>query len=217
MIPKILKDIENYLKEYQIQISENIEGEGRGGSLKDEGSIKRALLENKKLNQHILSVEARGMGDMIVLDYDKKTKYVVDIKTSLGNNDNCFTKKGMVYAFTKLSIEKVPGSMNWKEFNNLIEENRADIFGKDYWFLCVDKKDSSNVLLRGAKQINAWTINRNPSNILQINWGKEKDLKPVKRTWDEAYDAIINKVKISLNGHWDSIPEEWKDEKYKKN
>ena len=217
MIPKILKDIKNYLKKYQIQISENIEGEGRGGSLKDEGSIKRALLENKKLNPHILSVKARGMGDMIVLDYDKKTKYVVDIKTSLGNNDNCFTKRGIVYAFTKLSIEKAPASMNWERFNNLIEENKDDIFGKDYWFLCVDKNDSSNVLLRGAKQINTWTININPSNILQINWGREKDLKPAKRTWNEAYDVIINKVKRSLNGFWNNIPEEFKNEKYKKN
>ena len=35
MIPKILEDITNWLKKYQIKISEAVEGEGRGGSLKD--------------------------------------------------------------------------------------------------------------------------------------------------------------------------------------
>lgn len=40
-IPKILEDIAGWLKNYQIQISEAVEREGRGGSLKDEGSIKK--------------------------------------------------------------------------------------------------------------------------------------------------------------------------------
>ena len=39
-IPQILLDIVEYLKEYTINISEDIEGEGRGGSLKDEGTVK---------------------------------------------------------------------------------------------------------------------------------------------------------------------------------
>ena len=28
-------------------------------------------------------------------------------------------------------------------------------------------------MVRGAKQINSWTVNINPSNILQINWKKK--------------------------------------------
>ena len=52
----ILKDIENYLKEYQIEIHENVEGEGRGGSLNDEGTVKKALREDTKLIQHMLDV-----------------------------------------------------------------------------------------------------------------------------------------------------------------
>ena len=83
MNPKILTDIENYLKNYRIEISEDIEGEGRGGSLKDEGTVKAALREDKKLRPHILDVPPRGFGDMVVLDYDMKTKYVVNIKTSI--------------------------------------------------------------------------------------------------------------------------------------
>ena len=53
MIPKVLKDIENYLKNYQIDIHENVEGEGRGGSLNDEGTIKRVLSNSTKFKNHI--------------------------------------------------------------------------------------------------------------------------------------------------------------------
>ena len=42
-VPQILQDIVSFLKEQSIKISDKIEGEGRGGSLKDEGSIKTAL------------------------------------------------------------------------------------------------------------------------------------------------------------------------------
>ena len=84
MIPKVLKDIENYLKNFQIEIAEKIEGEHRVSSLKDEGTVKSALRQNNKLKPHILDVPPRGFGDMVVLDYDMETKYVVNIKTSIG-------------------------------------------------------------------------------------------------------------------------------------
>ena len=211
MIPKILKDIENYLKEYQIEIHENVEGEGRGGSLNDEGTVKKALREDTKLKQHILDVPPRGFGDMVVLDYDMETKYVVNIKTSIGSTDNCFSKIGVVYALTDLEAEDLPKSMNWLKFDELIENNKSDIPEKDYWFLCVDKKDSSNVMVRGAKQITNWTVNINPSNILQVNWKKEKESGPTNRTWEEAYEVLVGGVKKSLNGFISNIPNDWLD------
>ena len=206
MIPKILKDIENYLKEYQIEIHENVEGEGRGGSLNDEGTVKKALREDTKLKQHILDVPPRGFGDMVVLDYDMETKYVVNIKTSIGSTDNCFSKIGVVYALTDLEAEDLPKSMNWLKFDELIENNKSDISEKDYWFLCVDKKDSSNVMVRGAKQITNWTVNINPSNILQVNWKKEKESGPTNRTWEEAYEVLVGGVKKSISGYFSNIP-----------
>ena len=206
MIPKILKDIENYLKEYQIEIHENVEGEGRGGSLNDEGTVKKALREDTKLKQHILDVPPRGFGDMVVLDYDMETKYVVNINTSIGSTDNCFSKIGVVYALTDLEAEDLPKSMNWLKFDELIENNKSDIPEKDYWFLCVDKKDSSNVMVRGAKQITNWTVNINPSNILQVNWKKEKESGPTNRTWEEAYEVLVGGVKKSISGYFSNIP-----------
>ena len=205
MIPKVLKDIENYLKNFQIEIAEKIEGEHRVSSLKDEGTVKSALRQNNKLKPHILDVPPRGFGDMVVLDYDMETKYVVNIKTSIGSTDNCFSKIGVVYALTDLEAEDLPKSMNWLKFDELIENNKSDITGKDYWFLCVDKNDSSNVMIRGAKQITNWTVNINPSNILQVNWKKEKESGPTNRTWEEAYEVLVGGVKNLADSHLEKI------------
>jgi len=208
--PQILKDIVEFLKKYNIEISEAIEGEGRGGSLKDEGSVKK-LLWSSTFKNNILDEKARKFGDMTVIDYDGKTEYVVNIKTSIGGSDNCFSKIGFVYALTDIPAKKLPKSMNFMTMNKLINEHKADIPGKDYYFLCIDKKDSSNVMIRGAKQIQNWVVNINPGNILQVNWKKEKNVEAVHRTWDEAYEVLIGGVIKSLNGFWNNIPPNWKN------
>ena len=198
MIPSILKDIRDWLKNYQIQISDAVEGEGRGGSLKDEGSIKKALWTSP-YKDRIFDEKLRKCGDMTVLDYNG------DIHV-----DNCFSKCGLVYALTDLKADQLPSSMNFMKMNELIKAHKADIPQKDYWFLCINKKNSSEIMVRGAKQINNWVVNINPSNILQVNWKKEKLCDPVERTWDEAYETIIGGAIKSLNGFWNNVPEEWK-------
>lgn len=210
--PKVLMDIQEHLREFNIQISDKVEGEGRGGSLKDEGSIKRALMNHETFQHHIIDEKARKFGDMVVLDYDKKTKYVVNIKTSIGSTDNAFSKAGIVYALTNLPTESIPSAMNFAKMNKLIDNHRANVPGRDYWFLCVDKKDSSNVMVRGAKQIRHWIVNINPSNVLQIDWKKEKKCLPVHRTWEESYDVLVGGAKKSLKGFFDSLPQDWQQQ-----
>ena len=211
--PQVLIDIATYLKEKKIEISEKVEGEGRGGSLKDEGSIKRVLMENVQFKELIIDESARKFGDMVVLDYDKIQRYPVNIKTSIGSTDNCFSKAGIVYAFTDLPDTEIPKQMNFKKMDELIKNHGKNIPNRDYWFLCVDKNDSSNVIIRGAKQINNWVVNINPSNVLQVNWSKEKSMPPKERTYEEAFEVIIGGVKKSLNEFWKNIPEDWKQDK----
>jgi hypothetical protein len=208
MVPKILQDIAEWLKKHNVQISAAVEGEGRGGSLKDEGSIKTALW-NSPYKDRVFDVKVRKCGDMTVLDYNGDT-HVVNIKTSLGGTDNCFSKCGIVYALTDLKADQLPASMNFMKMNELIKAHKADIPQKDYWFLCVNKKNSSEIMVRGAKQINNWVVNINPSNILQVNWKKEKLCPPVERKWDEAYETIIGGAIKSLNSFWNKVPTEWK-------
>ena len=208
-LPTILQDIKLCLEKCCIQISDAVEGEGRGGSLKDEGSVKRALLGDERFRHHIIDEKARKFGDMVVLDYDMQTRHVVNIKTSIGSTDNCFSKAGMVYAFTDIDDCNIPSAMNFKKMNELIETHGKDVPNRDYWFLCIDKNDSSQVIIRGAKQIQNWVINSNPSNILQVNWKKEKMCEPVVRTWQEAYDEIFGKAKTALQRFFDNLPHDW--------
>ena len=212
-MPLILFDIQNYLKEYQIKINGNVEGEGRGGSLKDEGEVKNALMKHEVFQHHVKDVKARQFGDIHVVDYDKQRTHIVNIKTSTGNTDNCFSKIGFVYSLTDLSHTALPSSMNFDKMNKLINNNRPKNYDelKDYWSLCIDKNDSSQVIIRGARQINCWKVNINPSNILQVDWKKEKTLPPAIRTYDEAYAVMMGGVKESLNAFIKNIPSEWKD------
>ena len=208
MIPKILEDVAEIIRKEKIVISEAVEGEGRGGSLKDEGTIIRFLENDPILGEYILSEEARRFGDMTVLDYDGETKYVVNIKTSIGSSDNATSKIGFLYALTDMEPEEMPGNMNWEKFDNLIKSRKADIPTKDYWFLCVDKNNSSNVMIRGAKQINCWTENANPANMLQIRWKKEKELTPIERTYDESYEVLVGGIKRCIAKFFDNLPED---------
>ena len=206
--PQILLDITEHLKNCNINISENVQGEGRVGSSLDEGTIKKILF-NSKFKDYILDEKPRKFGDMVILDYDGVTRHYVNIKTTIGSTDNCFSKAGIVYTFTDLMDSDIPKSMNFKKMNELIKKHGKDIPERDYWFLCVNKKNSSEILIRGAKQINCWKSN--PSNILQIDWKKEKTLPPKLRTYDEAMEVIMGGIKKSLNDLWKKIPDEWKE------
>ena len=209
-LPLILQNIALYLKAQTIKISEKIEGEGRGGSLKDEGTIKRTLLDSP-YKKYIIDVKPRGFGDMLVLDYNETDIHVVNIKTSIGSTDNCFSKRGFVYALTSLTYNEIPKQMNFIEMYDLLIKYKKDIPNKDYWFLCIDKNNSESIMIRGAKQINNWVVNINPSNIAQVNWAKEKKCKPCIRNYEEVYEVLIGGIIKSLNSFWANIPSDWKN------
>lgn len=206
-LPPILKQFQEYLQTKNIQCHENIEGEGRAASLIDEGTIKRTLME--KFPENTIDQPPRALGDILVKD-SEGVIYPVNIKTSIGGTDNAFSRGGFVFALTRLNLDQIPSSMNLIKMKQLIDENRCDNPMKDYWFLCVDKK-SSDVMIRGTKQIKHWKINPNPSNILQINWTKEKQCDPVLRTGEEAYNFLIEGgVKQSLIQFQNNLPNEWR-------
>jgi hypothetical protein len=207
MIPKILTEVVTALKDHKIEISEKVEGEGRGGSLKDEGTIKKYLMDVFGTDV-IMDVTARRAGDILVKDYDG-TIHPVNIKTSLGGTDNATSMVGFLYALTDIPYEELPSSINKNKFVELVDRHRKDISNRDYWYLCVSKTNSGEVMIRGAKQINCWVENANPANLLQINWKKEKTLPLLNQTYDEAYDKIVGGIKrciiksvLNLHSSW---------------
>lgn len=204
-LPVILLKIRLYLLFIRVQCHQNVEGEGRAASLLDEGTIKHHL--KNKFKGRIIDQAPRRLGDILVLDYDNKTNHPVNIKTTLGGTDNCFSKGGFVYAFTYLNIDEIPTQMNYRKMDELINTHRIDNKNKDYWFLCIDK-NTSDVMVRGTKQINNWVVN--PSNVLQVNWKKEKKTKPIKRDFEEAYKVLMQEGVIkSINMFINALPDTW--------
>ena len=210
MTPQILIDIVETLKVEKIKIAEKVEGEGRVASLSDEGTIIRFLQAHPILGKYISSGETRAMGDMLVTDYNGVTIHPVNIKTSIGSSDNATSKGGILYALTNLRLDQIPFAMGWDKFYNLLDSHKADIEGKDYWFLSVDKNDSSNVMIRGAKQISKYVENANPANLLQINWKKEKLAEPVIRTYEESHDTLVNGILRCYIKAINNLPLAWR-------
>jgi len=211
MRPQILIDIENALKKARIEIANDFEGEGRVGSTFDESTVKKFLKAHPIIGKYILDVPARAPGDMLVVDPqwpfgDSEQMYVVNIKTSKGSCSNGMSKQGFVYAFTDMGIEEIPKRLSWSKMDKYLRTRKVDNQAKDYWYLCVDKNDSSNVVIRGAKQICNWVENSNPANMLQIDWKKEWASEPVQRNYAEAYDVIIGGIIRCIQKDYDNMP-----------
>ena len=189
--PQILNDIVEALKKSNLKaVNEN--SEGRVNSKKDEDKIIAWLQKQPKFKDRIKEGVLRSFMDMEVVDYDGST-HAVNIKTSVGSSDNAFSKLGILWALTDLTIEKyqelkISNKISDAKFAELVIKHKKET-ARDYWFLSLDKKDFSHVMVRGVKQITHW--GKNPTNNLQIMWGKEHESKPNTNTFDEVFYNVI--------------------------
>jgi hypothetical protein len=206
--PQILLDVLDYLKTNKLVAEAKVNGEGRMASLKDEETIIEFLKKSKKFSKYIIEVEARKAGDFYLLDYDKVTIHIVNIKTTKGSTDNATCKIGFLWAFTDMELDELPGNITLKIWNNLMKKRKANIPNRDYWYLTFDKRDMSKVFLRGAKQIVNWKYN--PSNFLQIDWKMEWETKEQSYSFDESYSNIMDGMKECIRKKLvNSYPIDW--------
>jgi hypothetical protein len=205
--PKILNDIVTALKTAGLTaVTEDTEG--RVNSKKDEDRIVTWLTAQPKFKNRIRGGLLRGFGDMWAVD-DHDVEHVVNIKTSVGSSDNAFSKLGLLWALTDLTLTqfqemKIANKISDKEFAKLVVKHKANI-DRDYWYLSLDKKDFSNVMVRGVKQINHW--GKNPTNNLQIQWDKEHASDPIDRPFDEVFANIISDGAFKC---WATKADDWK-------
>lgn len=189
--PKILNDIVHALRTSNLQaITEN--NEGRVNSKKDEDQIIVWLKKQDEFKDRIKEGVLRSFSDMIVTD-DDGVEHVVNIKTSVGSSDNAFSKLGILWALTDLTIQdyqklKIANKISDTKFAELVIKHKKET-SRDYWYLSLDKKDFSQVMVRGVKQINHW--GKNPTNNLQIQWDKEHNSVPNTSSFEEIFHNII--------------------------
>lgn len=206
--PKILNDIVQALSKSNLKaVTEDVEG--RVNSKKDENKIIAWLSKQPQFEGRIKdSPTLRGFADMEVID-DDGVAHMVNIKTSLGYNDNAFSKLGLLWSLTDMTIDdfkslKINNKVGDKQFADLVLERKKDT-NRDYWYLSVDKNDFSKVMVRGVKQIVNWLMN--PTNNLQIVWKKEHNCDPGSKPFDEVFEDIITNGVFYC---WEQKANHWK-------
>lgn len=158
--------------------------------LSDDGRINSSLNEKDVLN--ILSeipgykgTKNRCWCDFYIDDIP------INIKITSGDCDNIFNKNALIYTFTHNEIIK--NNMN---FNSLAEylskKNKFERNYKEYYYLVIFKNHVNRILLKSI--IDIQNFKNNPSNILQINWGKEYSKSLTKFNCDQSIDDIKNNI-----------------------
>ena len=126
-------------------------------------------------------------------------------------NDNAQAKKAIYYLLTgDREAERVPEQHS--DFFRMMRENEDPDEDRDYYYLVINKTDTSDIFVANLKGIAV--CNSTPNNMpFQVNWRQNRKL--VERTWEEArqfllgvWAELIKKlVKLRIDGMQQHYPE----------
>lgn len=187
MFPSILSEVVEYLNTLTIQVSESHE-DGRVNSIDDEDTIIDLLIQ-KYGEDNIEKPPARCWWDVKIFGHP------INIKSSKFGSaaDNFSSKAAILYALTSIPEDEVTCS-SWKSFQEKLRYHSSQQEPRDYYILVLNKV-TGVVYLQGLKSLNKLTSNGN--NLpFQIKW--KDNVFPVERTWNEAYDFLIESYKDSV-------------------
>ncbi|MBQ2672464.1 restriction endonuclease [Candidatus Saccharibacteria bacterium] len=195
-----LDEMVNYLSlESLILVASS--NDGRVNSIANEDQIINLL--RKKYPKEIDVPNIRSWYDF---GFRKNNQEIyVNVKVSYLNNgaaDNLSSKIGMGYALT--GIKDMP--IDWDSFNEMLAENLR--YGYDYYFLIVNKNDTSDIFWTSLKRIKE--LRPNGSNLpFQCDWGKNRE--PSGRSEDEATRYILSVYVSSWDKKTNGYPERIKN------
>ena len=189
-IPRILSEIAEFLSTSEVAL-DNSADDGRIDSAMSEKNIIQKISE--KFSVETPSKEKRHWWDFAVVDAG--VFYPVNIKISefVNANDNLNCKLGIYYALTG-RVPDFANEINWGKFFRLLHENMQEN-NKDYYFLVVNKLNTSDVLVQGLKTIQI--LQPNGNNLpFQCCWLKNRQL--TTRSFDEARDFLLSNLAESV-------------------
>lgn len=134
--------------------------------------------------------------------YDFKYNNIYfNIKCSKCSTDNAFNKKALILSLTNnIEINNINTNINFNKFYSILNTNQKNErdYNLEYYYLYIDKIDNT-IIIKSILDIQNFVSN--PSNILQINWKKEKEqilLYNNNKTIEEIRKLIIQKISNSL-------------------
>lgn len=191
-LPLIMYKIKKYLLSQSFKFSNKTE-DGRINSSIDEDEIIKLLIE--KFNEKIKKPKIRMWYDILV--FDSIYNWIpVNIKTTTTlTSDNTGNLTMCVYSYTDefLDIHSDKSYENGKMSNILFNKLKNKKYNrnakKDYYFVVLNKIDSSDIIINSVKGLTFLTPNIN--NLpFQVNWSKNKNFK---------YENINKKIKIFID------------------
>ena len=212
ILEKALDEIVKVLKKSKLKLSKNL-GDKRLNSAKNEDEIIEVILKEikeieyfEKNNLTILSFNAvsdnnRAWFDFAIVSKDiKKHNYFmpINIKVSeLNKADNLNCKLGIFYALTGCRPEDISlnNECNWTHFFKQLKLHIGKNKHKDYYFLVVNKNDTSDIFWTSLKRLNKLTPNGN--NLpFQCKWNNNRTF--IDRNYNEARSFIITNLNKSI-------------------
>ena len=182
-IPPFLELIKRFLANENLTLSQETD-DGRNDSVNDERIIiDKLILKFGEERFHV--PPPRFWYDILIKDLHFGW-IPVNIKSSKCNSaDNCGNLAICVYSFTNEPMDL------WTQYNNGVMStvllNKIQTNGynynikRDYYFLVINKQDTSDIIINSCKGLPNLTSNNN--NLpFQINWGNNREYiwKPIK-------------------------------------
>ena len=193
-LPLIMYKIEKYLKSQLLFKFSTQNEDGRINSCIDEVEVIKLLIDKfgKKIKK---SKKSRMWYDILAFDY-MYGWIPINIKTTTTNtSDNTGNLAMCVYAYTNeildIHMDKTyeNGKMSNLLFNKLKNKEYNTNNKKDYYFIVLNKKDPSDIIVNSIKGLTLLTPNIN--NLpFQVCWNKNREFK---------YENINKKIKLFIH------------------
>ena len=191
-LPLIMYKIQKCLKSQIFQFSTQNE-DGRINSCVDEDKVIKLLIE--KFGNKIKKPRIRMWYDILAFDYIYGW-LPINIKTTTTiTSDNTGNLAMCVYAYTDeiLDIHRdksyESGKMSDILFNKLKNKKYNENNKKDYYFIVLNKTDTSDIIVNSVKGLTVLTPNIN--NLpFQVNWSKNRLFK---------YENVNKKIKLFID------------------
>lgn len=191
-LPLIMYKIKKYLKIQAFQFSNQNE-DGRINSCIDEENVIKLIIE--KFGEKIKKPKCRMWYDILAFDY--MYGYIpINIKTTTTKtSDNTGNLAMCVFAYTneELDIHRDKSYENGKMSDILFYKLKNKKYNtnnkKDYYFIVLNKRDASDIIVNSVKGLTTLTPNIN--NLpFQICWDKNRDF---------TYENINKKIILFID------------------
>lgn len=185
LIPVVLQEAADFLSNSSLELPSG-SGDGRRDSDAGERKVLELLFNAKQWDvsgENIGKPTNRAPYDMTF------ENMLVDIKISgLSGQDNTNAKGAIYYFLTGEDGKNKPIPTRGKPFWESLKENENPDKARDFYYLVVNKKDTSDVFIVSLKHITKVTpASSNPP--FQAKWDDCR--VPTKRTWEEAKTYLL--------------------------